>query len=75
VSPARVAMYGEYAPICADMSRFGHSGIGVPESKWPGTGVKLARIVGLPEAWKTFDDGTPQPNWVALLYEARCRRR
>ena len=20
--------------------------------------------VGLPEAWETFDDGTPQPNWV-----------
>jgi hypothetical protein len=28
-------------------------------------------IVGLPEAWKTFEDGTPQPNWVALLHEAR----
>lgn len=25
----------------------------------------------LPEAWKTFDDGTPQPNWVALLHESR----
>lgn len=32
-------------------------------------------IVGLPEAWKTFEDGTPQPNWVALLHEARRGRR
>ena len=24
-------------------------------------------MVGLPEAWKTFEDGTPVPNWVALL--------
>jgi hypothetical protein len=32
-------------------------------------------IVGLPEEWKTFDDGTPQPNWVALLHEARSGGR
>ena len=32
-------------------------------------------VVGLPEAWKTFEDGTPQPNWVALLHEARSGRR
>jgi hypothetical protein len=32
-------------------------------------------VVGLPETWKTFDDGTPQPNWVALLHEARRGRR
>jgi len=32
-------------------------------------------IVGLPEEWKTFEDGTPQPNWVALLHEARRSRR
>lgn len=25
----------------------------------------------LPEAWKTFDDGTPVPNWVALLERSR----
>jgi hypothetical protein len=25
----------------------------------------------LPEAWKTFEDGTPVPNWVAALDEAR----
>jgi hypothetical protein len=25
----------------------------------------------LPEAWKTFEDGTPVPNWVAALHEAR----
>lgn len=30
-------------------------------------------MVDLPDAWKTFDDGTPQPNRVALLHEAwRC---
>ncbi|MGH8328225.1 MAG: hypothetical protein ACRET2_15850 [Steroidobacteraceae bacterium] len=28
-------------------------------------------MVGLPEAWKTFEDGTPMPNWVALLNESR----
>jgi hypothetical protein len=28
----------------------------------------------LPEAWKTFEDGTPQPNWVALLHESRHDR-
>lgn len=25
----------------------------------------------LPEAWKTFDDGTPAPNWVALVRDSR----
>jgi hypothetical protein len=25
----------------------------------------------LPEAWKTFEDGTPVPNWVAAVHEAR----
>jgi hypothetical protein len=29
--------------------------------------------VGLPEAWKTFEDGTPQPNWTALIREDRDR--
>ena len=32
-------------------------------------------LVGMPDAWKTFDDGTPQPNWVALLHESRRGRR
>jgi hypothetical protein len=27
--------------------------------------------VGLPESWKTFDDGTPQPDWLATLDEVR----
>jgi hypothetical protein len=31
-------------------------------------------MVGLPEAWKTFEDGTPVPNWVALLHETRAAR-
>jgi hypothetical protein len=28
-----------------------------------------------PEALRRFDDGTPQPDWVALLQEAREGRR
>lgn len=28
-----------------------------------------------PEALRRFDDGTPQPDWVALLHEAREGRR
>jgi hypothetical protein len=28
-------------------------------------------MAALPEAWKTFEDGTPVPNWVAALHEAR----
>jgi len=28
----------------------------------------------LPESWKTFEDGTPVPNWVAALDEARQGR-
>lgn len=31
-------------------------------------------MAGLPEAWRTFEDGTPVPNWVAGLGEARVRR-
>jgi hypothetical protein len=30
--------------------------------------------VGLPESWKTFDDGTPQPDWLATLDEVRRGR-
>ncbi len=29
----------------------------------------------LPEAWRTFDDGSPAPNWVALLDEVRSAHR
>jgi hypothetical protein len=25
----------------------------------------------LPEGWRTFEDGTPVPNWVALLERSR----
>jgi hypothetical protein len=25
----------------------------------------------LPETWRTFEDGTPVPNWVAAVHEAR----
>jgi hypothetical protein len=28
-------------------------------------------IAELPEAWKNLGDGTPAPNWVAGLHEAR----
>lgn len=28
-------------------------------------------MIGLPEAWRTFEDGTPVPNWVAGLDEVR----
>jgi hypothetical protein len=28
-------------------------------------------VVGLPESWKTFENGTPQPNWVAAVRRAR----
>lgn len=30
-------------------------------------------VVGLPEAWKNFEDGTPQPNWTSLIREDRNR--
>jgi hypothetical protein len=36
-----------------------------------GERVAEAVPVELPEEWKTFDDGTPQPDWVALLRETR----
>jgi len=36
--------------------------------------VGEADLVGLPEAWKTFEDGAPQPNWVALRHESRHGR-
>ncbi len=46
---------------------------------WPDKATPIEEIsrgddVELPEAWKTFDDGTPQPDWVALLREARHGR-
>jgi hypothetical protein len=28
-------------------------------------------VVGLPESWRTFEDGTPQPNWVAAVRRVR----
>lgn len=31
-------------------------------------------MAGVPEVWKTFEDGTPAPNWVALLHESRRER-
>lgn len=28
----------------------------------------------MPEEWRTFEDGTPQPDWVAILHESRRGR-
>lgn len=33
-----------------------------------GEGPEMA---DLPESWRTFEDGTPVPNWVAAVHEAR----
>ncbi len=30
-------------------------------------------VIEPPEAWKTFEDGTPQPDWTALIREDRDR--
>ena len=38
-------------------------------SSYPGP-----EMVGLPESWRTFEDGTPVPNWVAGLDEVRAGR-
>ena len=27
--------------------------------------------VEIPEAWRTYEDGTPQPDWEALIRESR----
>jgi hypothetical protein len=35
---------------------------GEPETAW------------MPESWKTFEDGTPQPDWLATLDEVRRGR-
>lgn len=32
-----------------------------------------AEIGGVPKGWKTFPDGTPQPDWTALVREDRDR--
>jgi hypothetical protein len=31
----------------------------------------VPEMAELPESWKTFEDGTPVPNWVAAVHEAR----
>ncbi len=28
------------------------------------------QMADLPEAWKTLEDGSPTPNWVAAVHEA-----
>ena len=29
------------------------------------------QMAELPEAWKTLEDGSPAPNWVATVHESR----
>jgi hypothetical protein len=29
------------------------------------------QMAELPEAWKTLEDGSPAPNWVAVVHESR----
>lgn len=31
------------------------------------------QMVGLPEPWRTFEDGSPVPNWVAGLDDVRAK--
>jgi excisionase family DNA binding protein len=35
---------------------------------------ELYRMAKLPDEWKTGDDGSPAPNWVAALHRARANR-
>lgn len=41
-----------------------------------GEKVELDRleVAVLPEAWQTFDDGSPVPNWVEVIDEVRAGR-
>lgn len=36
-----------------------------------GNGQAEPKMAELPEPWKRFDDGTPVPNWAALLERSR----
>jgi hypothetical protein len=45
-----------------------------PDRVTPIEEVRKRRVIR-PEVLRRFDDGTPQPNWVALLHEAREGRR
>jgi hypothetical protein len=33
---------------------------------------ELYPMSGLPDEWKTGDDGSPAPNWVAALHRSRA---
>ncbi len=35
---------------------------------------KLHPMAELPDEWQTGDDGSPAPNWVAVLHRSRTRR-
>ncbi len=38
------------------------------------TGDLEPEMAELPAAWRTLDDGSPAPNWVALVDEVRSER-
>lgn len=40
----------------------------------PKGGGEEPEMVGLPDSWRTFEDGTPVPNWVAGLDDVRAGR-
>ncbi len=46
---------------------------------WPDRATPIEEVrkqrEARPDALRRFDDGTPQPDWVALLHEAREGRR
>jgi excisionase family DNA binding protein len=35
---------------------------------------ELYPMAELPDEWKTDDDGSPAPNWIAALHRSRARR-
>lgn len=37
-------------------------------------GPERPEMASLPEAWRTFDDGSPVPNWVEVIDEVRASR-
>lgn len=62
---ALLAAESESGPIVVEDRRPGEAPSNMDE-QWG-----EPEMVGLPESWKTFEDGTPVPNWVAGLDEVR----
>jgi hypothetical protein len=48
-----------------------HEVLGLLEIRREEQAESEPEMAELPEAWKTFEDGTPVPNWVALVREGR----